>query len=205
MGQPPFQEFAPYAAHVLAVEVFFFLAVGANLIGTSDPKNRVDIAYLHYLPFCMVFVSSDNLHARCAPLFMGEDQSFVDGAAMKLDLAKLDAHYSKLPDEVKDRGVMSFAPCPPLEGGFLTSDLWDKHLPSWRKQAERPSKLSEEAVQKIQKKMKEMVEAAESSSVGTQPSDVSNATQTVIRRRVPTRKGKWRMVPPEVEEEAGKE
>jgi hypothetical protein len=73
-GGPPFHEFAPYTAHVLTVDAFFYIAVSAHLISRDRPSNRVDMAYLYYLPFCMVFVSCDNLHEKTVPLFLGCDQ-----------------------------------------------------------------------------------------------------------------------------------
>ena len=44
-GMKPLAEYAPYAAHVMTVELFFQIALGANLIGTLS-SNRADIAYL---------------------------------------------------------------------------------------------------------------------------------------------------------------
>ena len=43
---------------------FFHVAVGKKLISPDRLSNRVDIAYLYYLPFAMVFVSNDKLHKR---------------------------------------------------------------------------------------------------------------------------------------------
>jgi hypothetical protein len=47
---------------------------------------------LFYQPFCDVFVSGDRLHARTAPLFLGDDQRFVRSGDLKADLGALDAH-----------------------------------------------------------------------------------------------------------------
>jgi hypothetical protein len=60
-GSADLGTFAPYANFILTVEVFFQIAVAAGLISYARPSNRIDIAYLFYLPFCMVFVSSDRL------------------------------------------------------------------------------------------------------------------------------------------------
>jgi len=92
-GRPPIKAYAPYTAHVATVDTFFCIALGAELIGRKRPSNRIDIAYLYYLPSCMGFTSNDALHARTAPLFMADDQMFIDGRDLKADLAKLDAHY----------------------------------------------------------------------------------------------------------------
>ena len=66
-GGPPLRNFVPYTTHVLTVDLFFCLGLGADLISRERPSNKIDIAYLYYLPFCMVFTSSDNLHAGPAP------------------------------------------------------------------------------------------------------------------------------------------
>ena len=125
-GSPPIKLFAPYTAHLLLVDLFFCIGLGADLIGRERPTNKIDIAYLYYLPFCMAFTSRDRLHERTTPLFLDSRQVFIRGDDLKADLAKLDAHYSLLSDEEKLRGVMSFAHYPPVEGDFLVSKLWDK-------------------------------------------------------------------------------
>lgn len=56
-GRLSLQHFAPYAAHVVGVELFFRIALGAGLIGTADANNRTDIGYLFYAPFCHVFAT----------------------------------------------------------------------------------------------------------------------------------------------------
>jgi hypothetical protein len=198
-GEPPIGQFAPYTAHVLTVDSFFTVALGADLISRDRPSNKVDIAYLYYLPFCMVFTSSDNLHARTAPLFLKEDeQVFIRGQDLKTDLARLDAHYSALPDEVKERGVLSFAHYPPVEGEFLTSKVWDKLMkPDWREDAKGPGiTLSEKQEKELIAHVNRMARAAP--AAGEVTSDETQAT--IVERRVPARKGKWRLVPPEVEE-----
>jgi len=128
LGKPNVRGFAPYFTHVLTVDLTFYIAITAGLIGSERKSNRADIAYLYYLPFCMVFSSRDKLHAKLAPLFLRPDQSFVDGSALKADLKKLDEHYSALPADVKSQGIYSFAPYPPLEGSFLVTELWQKHM-----------------------------------------------------------------------------
>ena len=80
---PSLSSFAPYAAHVITVEIFFRILLEVNRISSDRPSNRLDIAYLYYLPFCQVFVSSDKLHRQCAPLFLRENQTFHLGARTK--------------------------------------------------------------------------------------------------------------------------
>jgi hypothetical protein len=137
-GGPPLSIFAPYCHHVVWIDAFLDIAVRSNLIGTR-PSNRVDIAYLYYLPFCMVFASSDRIHERTVPLFLSGDQIFVSGADLKRDLGRLNEYYLRLPEEIRRQGVMRFASYPPTEGDFLVSELWDRLMKStWREDASRP-------------------------------------------------------------------
>ena len=52
-GKPSVSAFAPYFAYVLSVDLFFKLALAADLIGRGRPSHTVDLAYLYYLPFCI--------------------------------------------------------------------------------------------------------------------------------------------------------
>ena len=198
MGGPALLQFAPYAAHVLTVDFFFYLALKANLISPARPSNRIDIAYVYYLPFCMVFVSNDRLHERVVPLFLADDQDFVLGEEFKAELTRLDAYYSKLPEDVRERGIMSFASYPPLEGDFLTARLWDRFLPKWRAHAEKPVHRTKEADAKLLEHLKNWDEAAKVRGA-EEVSDLNQADAVIIERRVPVRMGKWRILPPEVE------
>jgi hypothetical protein len=128
LGQPRIRDYAPYFTHVLTVDLFFYLSIAAGLIGSDRKSNRADIAYLYYLPFCMVFTSKDNLHVRVVPHFLRADQSFVNGNDLKNDLRKLDEHYSALPEEIKEQGLYGFATYPPDDDSYLVTKLWKKHM-----------------------------------------------------------------------------
>ncbi len=202
-GEAPIATLAPYTAHVLTVDAFFCIALGADLISRERPSNKIDIAYLYYLPFCMAFASSDKLHAKTARLFIKENQVFIWGPELKADLAKLDAHYSALPEEVKERGIMSFAYYPPLEGDFLISRLWDKMMrPQWRQNAaQQREPISEESRKRLMNVFRQIADAPRAEGREAQFS-VKEADAIMLKRKVPIRKGKWRLLPPEVETEA---
>jgi hypothetical protein len=203
-GSPPITDYAPYTAHLLLVDLFFCIGLGADLIGRERPSNKIDIAYLYYLPFCMAFTSRDKLHERTAPLFLDNDQVFIRGDDLKTDLAKLDAHYSQLSDEEKLRGVMSFAHYPPVEGEFLTSKLWDQLMrPEWRDWAQKQSEIrSKENDAKIVAEINEIADAQRLSIEDL--SEYEEPEAVLVQRKVPLYRGKWRMVPPEVENSATK-
>jgi hypothetical protein len=183
-GKPPVTTFAPYFAHVLSVDLFFNLGLAADLIGRGRPSHTVDLAYLYYLPFCMVFTSNDKLHADIAPFFLRSDQSFVPGTELKADLGKLDAHYDLLPAETKERGVMSFAAYPPFDTMFLVTRLWDKHMsPRWREHqkstAPKPESPEAKAIIEEIRRFEESATRAESKSRFTS----DEADQLVIKRK----------------------
>jgi hypothetical protein len=132
-ARPPLAVFAPYAAHVVTVEIFFQVALGASLISADRRSNRLDVGYLFYLPFSNLFISGDKLHRKCAPLFLRSDQAFAWGADLKTDLKKLNEYFLALPIKVRDKGIMSFAGAPPEDLNSMTARLWDQLMPNWRK------------------------------------------------------------------------
>src|SRR6516162_11160701 len=72
-----------YFAYVLSVELFFYLAISADLVSRYRLSNKIDFAYLYYLPFCRIFTSIDALHEQVVPLFLRADQTFVNGTELK--------------------------------------------------------------------------------------------------------------------------
>jgi hypothetical protein len=115
----PLVSHAPYAAHVLTVELFFHIAFQAGLV---IPYDRQDISYLSYLPFSFLFVSSDKLHRQSAPLFLRSDQQFIWGPELKADLRQIVERYRALPEEEQEKGMMKFARLPP-EGSHVAALL----------------------------------------------------------------------------------
>ena len=91
---------------------FGYMTLASKLISHERSSNRLDIAYLFYLPFCMMFVSTDRLHQRCAPLFLRPDQEFVWGPDLKANLRQINEHYLKLPDFAGEEGVLSLTDDP---------------------------------------------------------------------------------------------
>lgn len=199
-GSPPISDFCPYFRYLYSVELFYYLAIGADLISRDRPAgkadNKVDIAYLYYLPFTYVFTSNDKLHERVVPLFMRDDQTFIRGQELKADLGKLDKHFAAFPEEEKAKGLYKLAGDPPDDPSFLVTKLWDKHLPDWRKKRAEHRELSPEAQKALMDLINRLSKEGQpkSSAVGANISDMSYLH---IERRILRKKGKWMRVPPE--------
>lgn len=195
LGRRQLSEFAPFTAYLTTVELFFQLALASNLIGTGRASNRVDIAYLNYLPLCHVFVSSDSLHRRTAPLFLRPDQMFVWGLDLKPELRAINEHMLRLPQSVRDKGVLSFARFPPDDCAPLVCEIWDKFSPGWRsRRQQRPERsMRSEADQKLIDEIKRFENAPALAADEEIPDDSQVKTMSVkfaVRRR----KGSWLQV-----------
>jgi hypothetical protein len=193
-GCPPLSEFAPYAAYALTVELFLQMALAnPNLMSTERPSNRMDIAYLFYLPFSQVFVSSDKLHRKCAPLFLREDQQFVWGIDLKAYLKRINAHYLTLPESERERGVMAFAHLPPKTGDFLTAQIYDRFGKHWREGSYEVA-LDDDARKALADEICALTESTETIAVPDDPDDPSLNMRS-LARRVYKRKGTWWQLP----------
>lgn len=196
-GKPTITQFVPYFGFLYSVDLFFYLALASDLISRDRPSNKVDLAYLYYLPFCRVFTSGDKLHERAAPLFMRDDQTFVSGQDLKTDLAKLDAYYSALPDEVKCGGLYKFASTPPDDSSFLVTRLWDRYLPKWRQWKEDEKKITPE----IQEVLRQLAEKVQRESQPDNPRErftIGEANYVQMESKAMRRKGKWERFGPDV-------
>lgn len=195
-GKPGIAEFLPYFSYVLSVDLFFYLAIAADLIGRGRPSHKVDMAYLYYLPFCKVFTSNDKLHQEITPFFLRDNQTFVLGTELKNDLSKLDKHFDSFPEEIKKRGVMCFAHYPPHDDSFLTTRLWNSYMSKSWKNLGMPSPQPDS---KLGKKLMDEIRSLEKEGVLTDPLKKSDkADSLIIKRNVRARKGKWDLFPPEV-------
>jgi hypothetical protein len=202
VGKPPLRDFAPYFCYLYSVELFFNLGIAADLISKERPSNKIDLAYLYYLPFCQIFTSTDNLHEKVVPLFLREDQSFVKGPELKADLRKLDEHYSALPNGVKAEGLYHFAKDPPTEGDFLVSKLYDRHRPGWRKAKTERKELPKE----LQEALVQMMNRIDKDSRSADPRERITMEETEfiqITRQVHSKKGKWVRIKPDAKKDSG--
>lgn len=100
----------------------------------------------------------------------------------------------KLPEETKDRGVISFASKPPTDGKFLTAELWDILGIRWRdEKVDNIAPLSEEANDKLFQHIKGFTDAP------TLPADQIDPYEELdslsIQRSIRRKRGSWYQVP----------
>lgn len=204
-GQPSLREFAPFFSHVVAVDLFFYLAMSGGVIASTRPSHKVDIAYLYYLPFCQVFTSSDRLHTLAAPLFMKPEQTFIPGTELKADLRRLDDHYSLLPDNIKELGLYRFAAHPPADTSFLVTRLWDRHWPSWRNNAS--FEVAAARLPEMSEVAKNVVRFANEATPVVSPTGAPSDEfrQMTVQRTIYAKKGKWRRTPSDIDDPSPKE
>jgi hypothetical protein len=202
-GRRPLAEFAPFAAHCVEVDLFFYLAMSNGLISDQRPSNLMDMAYFYYLPFAEIFVSSDKLHRAVAPMFLKPSQLFVWGQDLKADLRLADEYFSALPEEEKAQGLFLLASAPP-EACERIASHWDQFLPGLRKREKehripRPKSADE---REIIARGNAFIEAAAARRIASAPK--GEPDHLVIERAIPITRGKWRMFSKEVEDENDK-
>lgn len=191
---PPLTKYAPYVAYVIKIEVFFHICVSRGFESSDRPSHRIDIAYLYYLPFCKLFVSGDKLHKRIAHLFMRDDQQFVWAPDLKDDLASLNKYYMTLPQEIRERGLLSFARKPPTENDFLTARLWDLMSTAWREQKKSKVSFSDKSSDEFIDHLKE-AKGIPINNPEPADFDVDQIDGVSLKHIVSKKKGSWYQLP----------
>jgi hypothetical protein len=144
----------------------------------------------------MVFVSSDKLHRRTAPLFIRADQTFVWGPELKSDLHRLVERYAALPEGERLQGVITFAKTPPEEDGWLVSQLWDRHLKPWRGGALRPKA---ELTPELSEALRNLVNAPTTPSADIER-DIEKIGMVKVERQIRKRKGQFWQAPKDLDD-----
>lgn len=195
--RPPLRQRMPYFIFMLSVNLFFCLVLPTQLLRNVKPSHHIDLAYLYYLPFCSIFTSKDHFHTQVTPLFLTAEQSFVGGIELKDDLKRLDARFSALSEAEFEAGTTSFAEHPPYDLSFLTTRLWDKHVPKWRDAPKlvKCDKKRQDAFEELFKNV--------SASARVAPHNVDSVAElgyVSMERKVNLRKGKYRRYSKEIEQ-----
>jgi hypothetical protein len=120
------RDFAPYAASVLKLYLSFIGGLARGFIGPR-PSHYVDLQYLFYAPFCMVFVSADRFHRDLWPATAGIN-TFVWGQDLKDDLAKRIVARKEMTEEQLKAHHDKYSFYPIEIEGSITNDLWKRYM-----------------------------------------------------------------------------
>jgi len=178
------RDFSPYAYYCFHVLTLFYFGLIFDLIGTRA-TNKVDLEYIYYLPFCMVFVSNDKFHKSIIGPFLNSDQVFVSGEDLKKDLEYLLNEWNTLRYPKGRTWQAKHGYGPPDNSNCLTFLLWKKFLPGWqpgRKVKETKSSPQDEA--ELVERMKRLENAPVDNSAWQSLSDDSKVDFIIRKREV---------------------
>ena len=151
----------------------------------------------------MVFTSGDGLHKRTVPLFLHERQRFIPADALKVALSELDAYYDRLPDRVKQMGVMRFSSYPPSTLDNEVTKSWDQLMrPGWREiAAKQEAEMLDPAYPDRPLGSAAEINAMHDASTSMAEADAAglgldDADMLFVKKSIPLRRGKWSMLPP---------
>lgn len=191
-GRPPFHAFAPYAAFVLGVDLVFYLGMATDVITSQKRTNLIDLSYLYYLPFCMVFTSRDKLHAQLAPMFLRPRQRFVWADELKAGLKALNEYYAPSRAKMGRMGLMRQHE-PPKEVPTIVSELWESclRLDGVERESESAPRVGHRTEPPSIERINQIVESTESAILapGEQPDSV------ILQGHLSRRRGNWDLYP----------
>ncbi len=120
-------DFAPYFYFHQYVELFFRIGLVYKLI-SEKTTNLIDLEYIYYLPFCNIFCSRDKFHISIVPIFLKENQTFINGDDLKIDLNNIVLQLEKMKEFDWDN---NFILEPQKDKESLCYNLWTEFLPNW--------------------------------------------------------------------------
>ena len=155
---------APSVFHIHADDQYFLLP--GSTYAAASKRKQVTKSILpisitcRSAPSSLRRTTSTCRSCRCSST---PEQTFVNGIELKEDLKKLDERYSALdPSELKE-GPQLVPKASADDQTFLTTRLWDTHVPKWR-DAPGPVKLNKQLQDAIMEVMQEVSGAQEGPS-----------------------------------------
>jgi len=158
-GLPSVKQFSPYAHYCARTLMLFTGALGCDSI-TPKRTNYVDLFYLYYLPFCMVFSSRDAFQSEFSKHLMRDDQTFIHGDELKRDLRAIADDWDALADQQKEERAYDFGSYPPLNPESPTHQVWQKYMRPWEPgSGNRAIRMTPEQREKLLNHIKPMMDA----------------------------------------------
>jgi hypothetical protein len=170
---------APYAYYVVKTILLFLRAIDTGLIGTRT-TNLIDMEYCFYLPFCLVFTSSDKVHSKLAPVLMESfHQDFVDARVLKKDLARIAADWEGLTPKERRARLHALGQWPPTDENSFTYKVWKRHC----KPHEARAPLSATQRDALSAKFKALMSNGKPLEAGDETLVASGDYEFIARRR----------------------
>lgn len=148
LGSPSLEKFAPYSFYFYKVNLFYILGIYFDLIKKGKKsKTHLDIQYIYYLPFSMVFTSGDKELMKIAPFFLRKNQEFVSLTELKNDFTLLNNFFNELSEEKLKEFYLEYGPYPPDLQECRTCQIWKKRMnPRPPKAGARPTPEEEKRI-----------------------------------------------------------
>lgn len=157
-GRPPIEKFAPYSSYFYKVMTFYILGIYSELIkGGKKAKTHLDIQYIYYLPFCMVFTSNDKELIKIASFFLKKNQEIISLKELKNDFNLFKNFFNRLSKKELKDFYLEYGIYPPELENCLTSEIWKNTMRL--RPANAGAKPSPERQEKLLKMMKAIQEA----------------------------------------------
>lgn len=128
LGRPGFlaKELAPYASSIVRLYLTFIGGLARGFIGPR-PSHYLDLQYLFYVPFCMVFVSADKFHREMWRATSGIN-TFVWGEDLKSDLASRVTVRKQMTTKERKVKAKQYGLYPVEVEGSVISDVWRRYM-----------------------------------------------------------------------------
>ena len=149
----------PFAGKCIRTAMFFHFALAFGLV-TTKATNRVDLEYLYYLPFCMVFTSGDKFFHAITKHLISSEQVFVKFDELKDDLKGLAEWWAGLTESERTHEMSKTGP--PENESSLTHRLWQKFMvPGYRQQTSGFERAQSGAMQNLGKHVAQMLNSSQ--------------------------------------------
>lgn len=151
------ERLAPYTNSVLRLHLAFVGGLVRSYIGPRQ-SHHVDLQYLFYAPFCMVFASADKLHRTLWPATSGIN-SFVWGTDLKRELAQRMAAREQMSKEERGRIAREYRFYPVEVPGSIITEMWQKYMRP--KKEILPFSNPGKTIDDLEPEIREMIKAAQ--------------------------------------------
>jgi hypothetical protein len=151
------ESLASYAGSVLKLHLSYLAGLVRGFIGPRQ-TDHVDLQYLFYAPFCMVFASVDRLHRSLWPAASGIN-SFVWGPDLKRELAERIVIRENMTPEEREAKTKEYGFYPIELSGSIITEVWRKYIRP--KEEILPFSNPEKTIDDLEPEIRDMIKAAQ--------------------------------------------